>query len=206
MRAIDSNVTQHIVGAESNEFQRWFESSQVVDGQGKPMVVYHGTQASFCDFDEEMQGTTVYSEDVGFFFTNDPVEASSYATLDWDKDDPQPNVMPVFLSMKNPKIFLLKDYESPYDNPAIWYDNEGRESMAEAEEAGHDGLIVRDLREDMRLESGIQPTLFVAMRPDQIRSSIQHHQDAQSYQPTETTFTERLCENDHQASFERPRA
>jgi hypothetical protein len=167
-----------------DEFRGWFESSHVKDSQGKPMVVYHGTQASFSEFDEEMQGTTVYSEDIGFFFTNDPVEAGRYATLDWDKESPQPNVMPVFLSMKNPKVVLL-DSDSPYENPAIWYDNEGREAIADAQEAGHDGLVVRDVRADMLLDGGVQRTLFVALRPDQIRSAIKYREAASRYAPSD---------------------
>jgi len=156
-------------------FKAFFGDSVVTDtgkAGGKPLVVYHGTQASFDKFDEEMQGSTVYSEDVGFFFTNDPVEASSYATLDWDKEKPMPNVMPSFLSIKNPMVITLQNEKSPYDNPAIWYDNEGREAVESAQAAGYDGLIVRDERDDMKLENGTQPTLYVAFQSTQIKSAI----------------------------------
>lgn len=156
----------------SPAFKNWFDGSKVTDVSGEPLRVFHGTQASFSTFSEEMQGTTVWSEDIGFFFTNDPVEASAYAQLDWDKENPQPNVIPVYLAIKNPMVVTLRDYESPYDNPGIWYDNEGREAAAQAQEQGYDGLIVRDERGDMELANGTQPTLFVAFRPEQIKSAI----------------------------------
>jgi hypothetical protein len=152
-------------------FKRWFGDSKVVDDQGNPLVVYHGTQYDFDAFDPEMQGDTVYSEDIGFFFSNDPVESSAYATLDYDRDNPRPSVMPVFLSIMNPKIVTLENEQSPYDCPALWYDNEGREVSEEAIAAGFDGLIVVDNREDMLLSSGKKPTLFVAFNPTQIKSA-----------------------------------
>ena len=157
---------------EMPEFRRWFGDSKVVDAEGKPLVVYHGTQYSFNAFDPGMQGDTVYSEDVGFFFTNDPSEANAYATLDWDRESPRPNVMPVYLSIRSPKIVTLENDQSPYDNPAVWYDNEGRDAAKDAEDAGQDGLIVIDNRDDMRLPNGEKPTLFVAFRPTQIKSAI----------------------------------
>lgn len=154
------------------EFERWFAGSKVVDRDGRPLVVYHGTQAVFSEFDAEMQGTTVWFEDVGFFFTNDPKEASSYAILDWDKPNPQPNVKMVFLAIKNPMIIRLEHEQSPYDSPARWYDHEGREAVEQAELNGQDGLIVIDEREDFLLVNGMKPTLFVALRPDQIKDAL----------------------------------
>lgn len=157
---------------DGSTFDAWVTGTKVVDKAGYPLIVFHGTQAVFEAFDEGMQGTTVFSEDRGFFFTNDPIEASGYATLDFDKKDPMPNVMPVYLAIKNPMVVTLQDFQSPYDNPAIWYDNEGREAVELAEAAGYDGLIVRDERSYMVLDDGTQPTLFVAFRPGQIRSAI----------------------------------
>lgn len=153
-------------------FQQWFSGSTVVGEDGRPLVVYHGTQASFTQFSEDFQGSTVYSEDVGFFFSNDPVEASGYATEDWEKDDPRPNVMPVYLALKNPLVVTLQNEQSPYDNPALWYDHEGREAVERAQELGHDSLVVVDERDDFLLDNGQKPTLYVAFKPEQIKSAI----------------------------------
>lgn len=50
-------------------FWRWFGDSKAVDEQGRPMVVYHGTDAAE-HFDEFAPGS---------FFTTDPREGSAYA-------------------------------------------------------------------------------------------------------------------------------
>lgn len=36
---------------ETEEFKRWFGSSKVVDEEGNPLIVYHGTDAAFNAFD-----------------------------------------------------------------------------------------------------------------------------------------------------------
>ena len=56
---------------ETPEFKRWFGDSKVVDAQGKPMVVYHGTGKDFSTFQKQMGRQ--------FFFSSDPEFASEYA-------------------------------------------------------------------------------------------------------------------------------
>ena len=63
-------------------FWRWFGSSRVVDDQGRPLVVYHGTTGDIRAFDPEKLGQTTGADSAqaGFFFARDPVTASNYAT------------------------------------------------------------------------------------------------------------------------------
>jgi len=49
---------------DSNEFKEWFGASNVVDGSGNPLVVYHGTEHDFDAFD------TNKSFDTGLWFTS----------------------------------------------------------------------------------------------------------------------------------------
>lgn len=75
---IDSGVIQSVINDsiyevqtsygynQQREFQKWFGDSKVVDDQGNPLVVYHGTTADFDVFN------------VGSFFTQNPSEASAY--------------------------------------------------------------------------------------------------------------------------------
>lgn len=156
---------------DSAAFRAWFGNSKVVAQDGKPLAVYHGTQYDVDAFDPEMQGDTVYSEDIGFFFTNDLAEANSYATFDWGRDSPKPNVMPSYLSIKNPEIVTLENEQSPYDSPALWYDSEGQEVAQNAIDSGRDGLIVIDNRVGFELPDGSKPTLFIAFKPTQIKSA-----------------------------------
>lgn len=155
------------------EFDKWFENSKVVDANGLPLVVYHGTQYDFSAFDPEMQGDTVFSGDIGFFFTNNTREANAYATFDWDREDPKPNVMPVYLSIKNPLMVDITNEHHPGEAPGRWYDEFGQKMAQYAIDSGYDGLIVSDMSDDPQLTvDGKVETMYVAFRPEQIKSAI----------------------------------
>lgn len=64
-------------------FRKWFGASKVVDAQGKPLVVYHGTAADFSVFLGKAQ-----------FFSS---SADSAATFGNDRA-----VMPAYLNLRNP--------------------------------------------------------------------------------------------------------
>lgn len=74
---------------ETPEFKTFFGDSKVVDTDGKPLVVYHGTQA---DFD-------AFREDTGWF-TWSPSQADMFGGI----NAPGTNVVPAYLSIKNPVI------------------------------------------------------------------------------------------------------
>lgn len=65
-------------GADSKYFKKWFGDSKVVDENGQPLVVYHGTNADFDTFDYDKIGTNGTSEGVGFYFTDDIETAEGY--------------------------------------------------------------------------------------------------------------------------------
>ena len=71
-------------------FRRWFGKSKVVDKQGRPLKVYHGSEkAGFHSFDMSV------TRDVGMFFTDDFSMAKSYA---WRSDLVQ---VPYFKTLKD---------------------------------------------------------------------------------------------------------
>ena len=63
------------------EFRRWFGDSKVVDENGEPLVVYHGTKADIASFDASQGGvsTGAQSARMGFFFTPDRSLAAEYS-------------------------------------------------------------------------------------------------------------------------------
>ena len=138
-------------------FEDWFGNSHVVDHTGAPLRVFHGTQASFNEFDAERYGQSVSGRggDLGFFFINDPAAASAHAMADWWRDDPRPNVMPVYLSVQDPLVY------AGIAEPARWYDEHGREASLKALAEGKDGLIIGD---DIKL--------YVVFDRTQIKSAI----------------------------------
>jgi hypothetical protein len=71
-----------IIEAEQSEFAEWFGNSRVVDAQGQPLVVFHGTNQPFELFSKERGGMATGPQAGaihGFFFTSTETEAWDYA-------------------------------------------------------------------------------------------------------------------------------
>jgi len=81
---------------ESDDFKRWFNGSKIVDDGGKPLVVYHGTEAKFNNFDPDKRQTRFGSKTGrGYYFT----ESKKYA------EGIGPIIKKAYLSVKNPLFF-----------------------------------------------------------------------------------------------------
>lgn len=77
------------------EFKSWFGDSKIVDGDGKPRRMYHGTNAEFDRFSPHYQGQTddgYFGR--GFYFSNNPDAAADYGD----------SVVPVYLQMSSPLV------------------------------------------------------------------------------------------------------
>lgn len=118
-----SNLTEkQYAQVRTKAFKDWFgdwennpkEASKVVDQNGEPLVVYHGTSFNFTTF---KKGTESY-------FTNDKKSAILYSTdiIDTDAGDAlgmtpdDARLMPVFLNIKNPyrnEKGLIRDSQIP---------------------------------------------------------------------------------------------
>jgi hypothetical protein len=87
----------------SAAFKRWFGDSKVVDANGEPLVVYHGTGADIEAFDLGQAGKTSDSGFMGkgFYFSDSPRTASAY-TLMGRNPLGNANVIPAYLALKNP--------------------------------------------------------------------------------------------------------
>ena len=84
--ALNSNGERIAKTAEGLQaFYEWFGDSKVVDKDGRPLVVYHGTNADFDTFDIEKAQDKQYKK--GFFFTADKAAARMYGDI----------IMPVYL-------------------------------------------------------------------------------------------------------------
>jgi len=132
---------------ESSSFKKWFKESKVVNKQGKPLVVYHGTTKSFNTFDE----SKLYDKDRGFYFTSDPGMADmfTYSSLNAPgQEEVGGNIIPVYLQIKNP---YYVDYSKNLMGATA-------KIVQQAKNDGHDGLI--DLREN----------IYQVFEPNQIKS------------------------------------
>lgn len=168
---------------ETEAFKRWFGDSKVVDADGKPLVVYHGTQAEFTEFDREVADETIG----GWWFTDDGNYAYDIARGGWDVRAPgvKANVMDVYLSIQNPVFFdVLAEGEKlaeeiGVDAPAdaneaqellsggIGWDQIVKDMVRDAKRKGHDGLVITNFQ-DGRLTTS---TAYIAFRPEQIKSA-----------------------------------
>lgn len=88
----------HTTEEKVRNFWRWFGDSKVVDDQGRPKVVYHGTRSDIESFDA---GRVSY-------FGADAVFASGYAEGFSGRPEGA-NVLPVYLAVSNPKWLPLTD-------------------------------------------------------------------------------------------------
>jgi hypothetical protein len=132
---------------ESPEFKRWFGDSKVVDADGNPRVVYHGTRADFNAFDLGRQGQAnglMFSR--GIYMTADP----AYAEM-MTRGEAGGNIMPSYVSLQNPLI--LESYKAAHQVPTSEWARIERD---------HDGVIVKD---EGRLAE------VIAFRPEQIKSA-----------------------------------
>jgi hypothetical protein len=154
--------------------KKWFGDSKVVDENGGPMVVYHGTASDFDTFAADAPSKHIPLP--GFFFTPDPEKASWFASSAgrdglWRDADGNiegaagANVMPVYLSIKNPVDVDLSAPMRWNDTPrSVIADVE--KILQEAKRQGHDGAILRGWAD------GSGKVQYVAFKPEQIKSAI----------------------------------
>lgn len=89
---------------DTEAFKNWFGDSKVVDAEGKPLVVYHGTSTGgFNEFDvERTAGSTLMSQQgPGFYFT-DEKNAKQYMNHPEKRGEGKAQLFDVFLNIKKP--------------------------------------------------------------------------------------------------------
>ena len=168
-RAVDSrgivarNVAFSRAQVNTPAFKRWFGDSKVVDAQGRPLRLYHGTPyPEFDQFSKDMIGENFGQDKQGFFFTTDPDRASDYAQYDEiGMPTSGGQVIPVYLSMKNP---LVVKVAGDQDTLIRAYDKAKSQLLEQAAQTGHDGIEV--------MSTTGHGSMYVALEPTQIKSAI----------------------------------
>ena len=121
-------------------FRNWFGDSKVVDEKGAPLVVYHGTNASFSVFDTRKTQTPM------FWFTGDKASLSDGRTSTNAKGGIK-KVMEVYLNIKNPAN------SEQYENFTI----------DQLKARGFDGV-------KLSKQEGYASDMYIAFYPEQIKS------------------------------------
>lgn len=139
---------------QSQQFKRWFgdwqndpaKASKVVNADGTPKVVYHGTNAEF----------TVFNSNNGTYWFS---ESSDYAESMAEERGGN-ELMRAFLDIKNP--YYAKLAPGKFSDP-----NSEARIIREAKNGGYDGVIIEADTTDELLKD----TFYVVFSPNQIKSA-----------------------------------
>jgi hypothetical protein len=125
-------------------FRAWFGDSKVVDAQGKPLVVYHGTTSEFATFAPNSHLGTAS-------------QANAIMNYEQRRGEGSQRLLPVYLRIENPKRV---------DDAADWQDE-----VEQAKAEGYDGLVYANWGEFDPDADGNPRDSYVAFRPEQIKSA-----------------------------------
>jgi hypothetical protein len=132
---------------ETAAFKRWFGDSKVVDENGEPLRVFHGSRSQEIESFDTVDGA---------YFTPDEEDAASYP--DMAGYDPEGRVYGVYLSIQDPLEVSAPEFGT--DTPVSFMAESRRREL---EQQGYDGAIAR------RPDGSIAE--IVAFRPEQIKSA-----------------------------------
>lgn len=119
-------------------FYNWFGNSKVVDEQGRPLVVYHGTNNNFNIFDKSMFNKTESRGDYvgeGFYFHKKSYSAQKYGK----------NIIAAYLKLENPIIINneqdANEFRDSFGKDDKYWDLQPSEIRTKLIERDYDGLI-----------------------------------------------------------------
>lgn len=172
IRDAGSNVKPKFANVtETQQFKRWFgdwqkkprSASKVVNADGTPKVVYHGTGSEFWTFDLKKSGTRFGETAEGlFFFTNKKNgyqdSAADYAAT----ADGTPRIVEAYLDIKRP---LRIDSKGAY-TPTAYFDTHAEEIYTRYLEGDYDGIIVENSD-----KASDDSAIYMVDNPNQIKSA-----------------------------------
>ena len=159
---------------QSQQFLRWFgdwlnhpkDASKVVNDDGSPRVVYHGTNSEFWTFDIGKSGKNFGDVSEGlFFFTNKKNgyqdSASDYAKRAASKGGNE-RIIECYLDIKKP----LHIYSDGYYTPTSYFDSNAKAIYGEYLRGNYDGIIIEN--SDKSIDDSV---IYMLDDPSQIKSA-----------------------------------
>lgn len=179
-------------------FWRWFGDSKVVDGAGRPLVVYHGSYEKFQEFSKDTFGNNTGNLGMfgkGFYFTDEHFIGADYANLNAPDEAERGNLYTVYLKIENPLIIDSTEDEEDYNedfaglikamrkaklldkdegwadyNSKFWDDDRLPEFVSDyAHKHGFDGIFGY-YKSNYFIDTGDTRAEFVTFEPTQIKS------------------------------------
>lgn len=161
-QAQDSPAFNVAPSTDSAAFKRWFGDSKVVDADGKPLVVYHGTGSDFDAFSSDAEPTNYETDRGTFHFTDNLGTAEAYSQFSGpfgEIENESPRVIKAYLSLQSPM-----EHNARIGSTAIEeWDSDGDTIKKFAQRGRHDGVIIRP-------GDGSSESLYIAFSPSQIKS------------------------------------
>jgi len=170
-------------------FADWFGASKVVDAEGKPLVVYHGTANDVSAFDPKI----AQSEGGAFFFSHSPLMKNTADNANQYAKSRGPlgsaNVMPVYLSAKKlfeagftekmpsvekdiePWLGRMEKFNTSLDQSKVQY---YQRTIREARLGGYDGVVFRNVQDVPDNVAGRfvnEADVYAVFHPEQIKSA-----------------------------------
>lgn len=126
-------------GVTTDAFKRWFGASKVVDKQGEPKILYHGTGEDFTVFDQGRSGSSARhnTAPLGIFMTGDRDTAQAYADKASDGIPGYARVMQLYAAIRNPYMMSVAE------SLAIASPGEAAALRGKLEREGYDGINLK---------------------------------------------------------------
>jgi len=162
MHTFKEYFTENYKVTESPAFKEWFKGSKVVDSQGNPLVVYHGRVDDFNTFKDQEATLMGGGGALGHFGSSEQankilrgwtISPEDYEWMTQNMKGKAPNIVPVYLSIKNPKRV-----EDDTLGPMWAY------IIQRAKREGYDGLVYSNKVEG-------KGDSYVPFYPEQIKSA-----------------------------------
>jgi len=135
----------------------WFGDSKIIDEEGNPKVVYHGTDEEFEIFDRNK--SKKWAGKFGFWFTDSKEFASSFGDIQ----------LATYLKIKNPYKMSMKTFDSwreKHHNDLDFWEKKRKE----IEDNGYDGIVITGEPEKLGRFTIDANIIYVAFYPNQIKS------------------------------------
>lgn len=121
--------TFSLAQTETPEFKKWFKDSKVVDAQGNPLIVYHGTKANFKKFNMKKQIQGI----IWFTSNKAKIEAGEVGAQGSGK------ILDMYASIQNPAGWDIYDKRGLYEFKGLGYDG----AILPDGDGGFDGFVFK---------------------------------------------------------------
>lgn len=153
VRKLDSKINMSVKNVtESQQFKRWFgdwqnhpeTASKVVNEDGTPKIVYHGTNAEFWTFDLTESGKNYGDTSEGFFFFTNKKNSYADSAADYareaSKNQGEGRVIGAYLDIRSP----LRLDSNGYYTPTAYFDANHEKIYDAYLRGNYDGVIIEN--------------------------------------------------------------